>query len=489
MAFQANVLYDFHAEGTDELTVIAGDILTVTNTEVGQGWVFGVLSDGREGIVPEGYIERVQDNSAPAHTVSRNDIWDDDFDTDDEHDDAGSIPSPSAKYTPSSVAQPRSSGGSSPPSAGGNFSFPFGKSDKVTDYLTSDISATPGAEAVIISESAHGGFQWEICEEPFTCIIGSPKKSSKFGGMKTFMAYSLTPSFSNIQVSRRYKHFDWLHERLTKKFGQVIPIPPLPEKQAIGRFEEDLIEHRRVQFQSFSNRICRHPVLSTSDVWKHFVKETDDKRWTQGKRRIENDPYVGISLLSTVQAPSINKETEADLDRKITEFCKDLGKVENAVKQMKSVANDEIQRYRNAHTKEYKDIGKAFAQLGAAMTEEAPCMSSIGACYQQISEMWEKQVTKDWEPIQRTMHDYKGATVGWHAVLELYKNMKEKQKEIMKSEGMEKEKVSSEAKLNLHRIGVEAERRFFKQELGIDMAHASQVGQGLEETNLKFNFI
>ena len=47
-----------------------------------------------------------------------------------------------------------------------------------------------------------------------------------------------------MQVSRRYKQFDWLYERLCGKFGTVIAIPPLPDKQVTGRFEEDLIEHR-----------------------------------------------------------------------------------------------------------------------------------------------------------------------------------------------------------------------------------------------------
>lgn len=39
--------------------------------------------------------------------------------------------------------------------------------------------------------------------------------------------------FNNIQVSRRYKHFDWLHERLEEKYS-LIPIPPLPDKQFSG---------------------------------------------------------------------------------------------------------------------------------------------------------------------------------------------------------------------------------------------------------------
>lgn len=39
--------------------------------------------------------------------------------------------------------------------------------------------------------------------------------------------------FNGIQVSRRYKHFDWLLERLSAKFV-LTPIPPLPEKQVSG---------------------------------------------------------------------------------------------------------------------------------------------------------------------------------------------------------------------------------------------------------------
>lgn len=47
--------------------------------------------------------------------------------------------------------------------------------------------------------------------------------------------------FNNIQVSRRYKHFDWLHERLEEKYS-LIPIPPLPEKQISGKLHFTLTQ-------------------------------------------------------------------------------------------------------------------------------------------------------------------------------------------------------------------------------------------------------
>ena len=45
-----------------------------------------------------------------------------------------------------------------------------------------------------------------------------------------------------------------------------------------GRYEEEFIEHRMNQLQSFVDRVCRHPVLSQSEVFQHFLTCTDDKR-------------------------------------------------------------------------------------------------------------------------------------------------------------------------------------------------------------------
>lgn len=108
--------------------------------------------------------------------------------------------------------------------------------------------------------------------------------------------------FNNIQVSRRYKHFDWLHERLEDKFC-FIPIPPLPDKQISGRYEEQFIEHRRTQLQEFVDYVCRHPVLSRSRVWQHFITCTDEKRWKAGKRQAEKDELLGLSYFHGIQAP------------------------------------------------------------------------------------------------------------------------------------------------------------------------------------------
>ena len=37
----------------------------------------------------------------------------------------------------------------------------------------------------------------------YTCRLGSGRKINKFGGITSFLQFPLTPTFSNIQVSRR----------------------------------------------------------------------------------------------------------------------------------------------------------------------------------------------------------------------------------------------------------------------------------------------
>lgn len=77
------------------------------------------------------------------------------------------------------------------------------------------------------------------------------------------MTYGLTPSFTEYLVLRCYKHFDRLHERLVDKFGTVIAIPPL--------------------------------------AWKHFIEEEDEKKWTEGKRKSEEDTNIRCAFLTHIQ--------------------------------------------------------------------------------------------------------------------------------------------------------------------------------------------
>ena len=57
---QARALYDFDAEpGTGEISIRVGDLLTVTRTDVGEGWWEGSTTAGQSGLFPEAYVEEI----------------------------------------------------------------------------------------------------------------------------------------------------------------------------------------------------------------------------------------------------------------------------------------------------------------------------------------------------------------------------------------------------------------------------------------------
>lgn len=45
----------------------------------------------------------------------------------------------------------------------------------------------------------------------------------------------------------------------------------------LGRFEEEFIKMRMERLQAWMSRMCRHPVVSCSDVFQLFLSYKDEK--------------------------------------------------------------------------------------------------------------------------------------------------------------------------------------------------------------------
>lgn len=386
------------------------------------------------------------------------DDWDSDFD--DQPDPSSLMPPPAQPGAgggggmlslPKNSNQSGSSGDVS--SIGRNDSKKQGGTGKVSfnrfsvfvksggeNYILGKVNANiQESDVLAVVEGGDGGFSWLNTTAPYSCSIASPKKESKMKGLKTFIAYQLTPSFNNIQVSRRYKHFDWLHERLAEKFS-FIPVPPLPDKQIQGRYEEEFIEHRMNQLQSFVDRVCRHPVLSQSEVLQHFLTCTDDKRWKAGKRRAEKDALIGGSLFMAVRRPEKPMD-QGNLEHSVHVFTTFQTQLDGAVKNMLKTCSDQTTKYQSHFKREYTTIGKSFMQLGSAMQQDGNTSSMnltnaitvTGEAYEDIGKMFEDQPRHDWDRLGDVMHDYRGLLSGWPGILQVHSGALGKRKEF---EGM-----------------------------------------------------
>ncbi|KAL3110208.1 hypothetical protein niasHT_015811 [Heterodera trifolii] len=229
---------------------------------------------------------------------------------------------------------------------------------------TTKFSGQPGESHEIILVGAER--KWKCADDyGYTCMVTKPKKESKLKGLKSFIAYSLTCSLTGIQVARRYKHFDWLHEQLSAKY-LPIPIPPLPEKQVAGLYEDDLIQHRRSVLQLWVNKICRHPVLSQSGVWRHFISCTDENQWKKGKRLAEKDEYVGGNFFNCITAPTEQLNLQ-DFEQQIENFARSSRSLEESCKILYERITEAQKRLIGPHKSNWQKLAQAFELVGQSL--------------------------------------------------------------------------------------------------------------------------
>ncbi|XP_050749693.1 sorting nexin-9 isoform X2 [Gymnogyps californianus] len=502
MATKARVMYDFAAEpGNNELTVSEGEIIVITNPDVGGGWLEGKNSQGERGLVPTDYVEIItegakdgiscgnsladqaffdslssntaQTNSAAKSSnqannasdpwsswnVGKSGNWDngntvdswaakpesaagqrnsasnnwetaaafghpqayqgpaaDDDDWDDDWDDPKST-SPSYlgyKETEASEAGGVQRGNSRAAAMKLPLNkFPGFAKPGMEQYLLAKQLAKPKEKIPIIIGDY--GPMWVYPTSTFDCVVADPKKGSKMYGLKSYIEYQLTCTNTNRSVNHRYKHFDWLYERLLVKFGLAIPIPSLPDKQVTGRFEEEFIKMRMERLQAWMTRMCRHPVVSESEVFQQFLNFRDEKEWKTGKRKAEKDETVGVLIFSTM-------EPEApDLDMvEIEQKCDAVGRftkaMDDGVKELLTVGQEHWKRCTGPLPKEYQKIGKALQSLALVFSTSGyqgesdlnGAITEAGKTYEEIASLVADQPKKDLHFLMETNHEYKG---------------------------------------------------------------------------------
>lgn len=519
---RVKVLYDFQGEpNSAELTIAVDDILTVTNTEVGEGWWEGTNARGQRGLFPAAYVEvlpmtvaaagppkmpppplkqpvqqqqQQQQVTTPAQGPRYDQTADDwgeqqDADWDDDWDDDGDT------YSEIGPAQSTAAAGNNNnqngnfqssnyyananlpalPASGSNdgdgvslASTAIGGTRRATS--SSKIFSSKAADAYLMGLSVpavseadrvqilqmESGIVWKPMRDGYTVTVDSPKKEKKFNGLKSFIAYQLTPSFNGIAVSRRYKHFDWLHERLVEKFC-LIPVPPLPDKQISGRYDEEFVEHRRVQLQEFVDWMCRHPVLSTCGVWMHFLTCTDEKKWKTGKRTAEKDPLVGTTFCAAIFPPDktlLHSQVEPQVDS-CSLFVPQMAA---GVKTLAQICADETKKFQTQYKQDYQRIGEGFSELARALeiderrqSTAVSLSNSVGhaaGIFIAIGQQFADQPKHDFIPLGDRLHIYRGLLAGYPDALAEYRNAVQKRKECEKLTAEQKMENSQLAEVN-----------------------------------------
>ncbi|XP_071368335.1 sorting nexin-9b [Centroberyx affinis] len=313
---------------------------------------------------------------------------------------------------------------------------------------------------------------WSYPEAQLDCVVADPKKGTKMYGLKSYIEYQVTPNTTNRPVNHRYKHFDWLYERLLDKFGSAIPIPSLPDKQVTGRFEEEFIKMRMERLQGWMTRMCRHPVVSNSEVFQLFLTYKDEKDWKTGKRKAEKDEAVGVMIFSSIEPEAADLDP-IEVEQKCDQFSRFTKAMDDGVKEILTVGQEHWKRCTGPLPKEYQRIGKAFQNLSSVFNSSGyqgestltDAMTAAGKTYEEIALMVAEQPRKDLHFLMETNNEYKGLlgcfpdTIGVHkAAIE---KVKEGDKLVATSKITPQEKVTMAKRVSTMSYALQAEMNHF----------------------------
>lgn len=236
---------------------------------------------------------------------------------------------------------------------------------------------------------------------------------------------------SNIPISavlRRYSDFLWLYDRLhLDRPGAVVP--PLPEKQPVGRFSPTFVEDRRVHLERFLRRVAVHPELQDCSCLDTFLRADDMTFQTAKQVKAQAMNMTGSTAVSFMhqqqqfgQQPAKKEGLKRWFAEAKTSMTGDL------VKSPDDDLFEEIQRYVNGLDSQMRNVshqasglvrkgkeianglfefGLAFNLLGQSEADAlGGALSSMGETADKLSVLAAEQAEREMAQFEEPLQDY-----------------------------------------------------------------------------------
>ncbi|KAJ7043672.1 Vps5 C terminal like-domain-containing protein [Mycena alexandri] len=205
--------------------------------------------------------------------------------------------------------------------------------------------------------------------------VGDPIRSFT---MYTVHTRTTSPLFqkSAFSVLRRYSDFLWLYETLSTNNPGVV-VPPVPEKNTFGRFDDQFVRQRRFALEKCIHKIANHPVLGKDPDLKLFL-ESDTFALDIKHRKAEIAQERG-GLMATIGQSLAGPrfyETDEWFDRQKAYLDSLEAQLRGLVKAIESVSKQRVEM--SAAIAEFavtvtdlsaSDVGKQLAHSLAGLAE------------------------------------------------------------------------------------------------------------------------
>lgn len=251
-----------------------------------------------------------------------------------------------------------------------------------------------------------------------------PPSNSPDGRTQDVMIANAGTGYSS--VLRRYSDFLWLYERLhIERAGAVVP--PIPEKQPVGRFNAAFVEDRRVNLERFLRRVAVHPELADANCLELFLR-ADDATFHAAKNAKGTVvvPHAGSMMMGPPSATTISPQKKDGFKRWFAEAKTSM--TGDLVKSPDDDIFDEIHRYihgldnqmRNvshqatALVRKGKEIanglfefGLAFNLLGQSEADAlGEALTKMGDTADRLSVLSAEQAEKEMAQFEEPLQDY-----------------------------------------------------------------------------------
>lgn len=138
--------------------------------------------------------------------------------------------------------------------------------------------------------------------DKFEITVGDPIKVGDITSSHTVYTVHMKTNSSlfnekETSVTRRYRDFRWVFHALENN-NQGIIVPPPPEKQAIGRFNEDFVEARRTALENMLNKMAAHPTLQKDADFRLFLESENFSHDVKNKSENSHEDLMESSTVA-----------------------------------------------------------------------------------------------------------------------------------------------------------------------------------------------
>ncbi|KAI8342563.1 Vps5 C terminal like-domain-containing protein, partial [Chlamydoabsidia padenii] len=269
-----------------------------------------------------------------------------------------------------------------------------------------------------------------------------------------------SPAFrsSEFVVARRYRDFLWLYNQLTNGNPGVI-VPPVPEKHALGRFQEEFVESRRIALERCLRKTVAHPMLYGDPDLKVFLESESFNVEKRQKRAEPETPKFGFmrSFGETISSAASNPfakfnenddwfgSKKSELDALETQLKTLLKSVEGVVKQRKELGGA------------ISDFGESMFPLASAELNRnlSTHLTVLGDIQKQLKQLHEEQARYDVLTLEHTIDEYiriiGSIRLSFNARIRTYQAYQQVESELQKKVAIH-EKLKGQQKIKSERV-------------------------------------